>query len=451
MTTDPFRQHLARRSLLKAMGIGALGLASVPLMSSCGSAASAEALASDDTSDFDFTDLSITAMVNSSYGNVWGHVSELFKKETGGTFTATPVPYTQLAQKQLLDVQSGAGQYDIYQFQYPTIGTLVEAGGLVDLTDWVAANPNVANLKVAASFKSSSIFQGRQHGIAYGGVRDLVFANTAILEEFKLDVPTTWEEFTIVADEVTAKGKGEYFGSAIQGTKDNTTLLMSYGNRLSGFGGSYLDASGKPVLNSPEAIAALTEFTKQINAALPTPAEVAWQQASSAFLEGRVALADNWGDISYVAADPKQSKIVGQYTAVQLLPGGGNATVKPVTVNAEVWGVATGSQQPEASAAFLQWMLQPRVAEQLQAIGDGNWPSYDRDVLEANQYGDPFASLHTEGFDEEHLLWPTGPDALKATQDLSDQVSLALAGQQGVEESLENAQAAWEGSELSAS
>ena len=440
-------RDLSRRQFLKQTGLLSSAAAGASFLPSLSRAAPAAAIPGKEVTTLDLEGVTLTLLANAAHGKSWEHISELFKKQTGGTLKVTAVPYTQLAQKQLLDVQSGAHQYDLFQYQHQTLGTLVSANALADLTQWIEANPklNLADLPKSL-YDSGSLFKGKRYGLPLVAVPDLLFYNKEILDQYSLKPPTTWEEFRAVSESVTAKGGGKYYGAALQVQKDPTTILMTYGNRLAGFGGDYFDASGNPLINSPEAVAALEEFKKQLPSALPDPFQTAWQQATSAFLQGKTALHDSWGDIAYVGNDPTQSSIVGKYGTLSLPTGGTNKVTKPVWVNPEAFAISASSKKQDKAVQFLKWVLQPEVNTAITTTPNGNWPVVLRTVLNTPEYRkvNPFADAVIEQFDKPALVWPTGVNAVKAAQDLGDQVSAALSGSTPIKEALDRAQKSWE-------
>jgi multiple sugar transport system substrate-binding protein len=437
--------HISRRTLLKnsALGFGALA---APALLKGFSKASAQTFDGSDLADLEGVEINL--LVNSAHGKSWDFLSERFKKDTGGIAKATAVPYTQLAQKQLLDIQSGSDQFDLFNYQTQLTGTLVEAGGLLDITQWVEANRADLNIDdLSQSAFSQGFVDGRLYGITNVAVPDLVYYNKEIFDRLGLTPPKTWEEFTAVSAEITAKGEGRIFGSALQLQKDATTLLMTYGNRLSGYGGRYLDENGAPVVNSDAAVAALEELAKQLKSALPDPLQTAWQQATSAFLEGRIALLDSWGDISYLGNDPTQSQVVGKFGTLPLLRGASfDGTVRPVYVNAEALGITASSKNPTAGAAWLKWVSRRDVSIDIATRKEGNWPLVYKEVLKSPEYRayNTFADITIAQVDGDSLFWPNVAGSVQAAQALSDQIANSLAGQIEPRAALDIAQSVWE-------
>src|SRR5690606_12278180 len=66
-----------------------------------------------------------------------------FEELTGATVNVTVVPYDEVQAKATLDVQSGANQFDVFDYWYPTVGALASQGILEDLTEFIDSDPEI--------------------------------------------------------------------------------------------------------------------------------------------------------------------------------------------------------------------------------------------------------------------------------------------------------------------
>jgi len=155
---------LSRRSLLRA-GIGAGALAGLgPLLAACGGSGGGKALPAGPPADLH--GVTIRAMVNQPHVLAFTQLlGPAFATQFGGTLQVSAVPYDQLTSQQILDVQGGAGQFDVFDYFYFGLGVLVDAGALVDLTDYIAGN---AALDVAdylpSIYDPYTLLNGRRYG-----------------------------------------------------------------------------------------------------------------------------------------------------------------------------------------------------------------------------------------------------------------------------------------------
>ncbi|MGB3481374.1 MAG: sugar ABC transporter substrate-binding protein [Mycobacterium sp.] len=372
-----------------------------------------------------------------------------WNKQTGGTLEVTAAPYDQLTSKQILDVQSGTGEFDVFDYFYFGLGDLVDAGALVDLTEWI--DTHTAEIGVDGYLRSIydpyTLLDGKRYGLPYDGDVHILFYNSELLDRFGVEPPTTWDEYDEVAAKITTDAKGAAYGAIVSGQQVPMILGCSYINRLTGYGGELIDAAGKPALTSDASIAALTHLVEVSPVALPTPLQVGFDQANQAFLSGQGALLDTWTDMALRAEDPTASSIAGRWGAVSLPVGGANTTPRTALDAGFGLGISTASQNQDAAAAFINWATAaPQNLEVSSTAGAGIDPVRG-DVLDSDGYAEVVTGAIEpirQGLEGDPLVWPKQAGAPKLLQDLVDQLALALAGTQTVEQSLDNAQKSWE-------
>jgi multiple sugar transport system substrate-binding protein len=224
-------------------------------------------------------------------------------------------------------------------------------------------------------------------------------------------------------------------------------LGCSFINRLTGYGGELVDANGKPVLTSDAAIAAANHLVAVAPSALPTPLQIGFDQANQAFLSGQGALLDTWTDMALRAEDPTASKIAGRWGAVSLPVGGANKTPRTALDAGFGLGISTAAKNPDAAAAFVAWATAAAQNLSVSSTAGAGIDPVRGAVLGAGGYAKVVTKAIgpiREGLGGRPLVWPKEAGAPKLLQDLVDQLALAIAGSQTVEQSLGNAQSSWE-------
>lgn len=372
-----------------------------------------------------------------------------WQQATGGTLDVTAAPYDQLTSKQILDVQSGTGEFDVFDYFYFGLGDLADAGALTDLTDWIDAKNS--DLDVPGYLKSIydpyTLLDDRRYGLPYDGDIHILFYNAELLDRYQVAPPTTWDEYDEVAAKITRDARGAAYGAIVSGQQVPMILGCSFINRLTGYGGNLVDAAGKPQLTSDASVAALKHLVAVAPNALPTPLQVGFDQANNAFLTGQGALLDTWTDMALRAEDPTASKIAGRWGAVSLPVGGANTTPRTALDAGFGLGISTASKNPDAAAAFIAWAT---AAPQNLAVSSTAGAGIDPvrgEVLDSPGYAKVVTKAVgpiREGLNGDPLVWPKQAGAPKLLQDLVDQLALAIAGTQTVEQSLENAQNSWD-------
>lgn len=441
---------ISRRQALALLGLAGGAVALGPVLTACGSSSNTSALGADAPLSGKFEGVTLKLLVNQPHVTSFRDVlAPRWKEATGGTLEVTASPYDQLTSKQILDVQSGTGEFDVFDYFYFGLGDLVDAGALTDLTEWIDANGNEIGVGgyLPSIYDPYTLLDGKRYGLPYDGDIHILFYNQELFDRYRVEPPTTWDEYDEVAAKITTDARGAAYGAIVSGQQVPMILGCSYINRLTGYGGNLVDESGKPALTSEASIAALTHLVAVAPVALPTPLQIGFDQANSAFLAGQGALLDTWTDMALRAEDPTASKIAGRWGAVSLPVGGSNTTPRTALDAGFGLGISTASKNADAAAAFINWATAaPQNLDVSSTAGAGIDPVRG-EVLDSDGYAqvvtkaiDPIRA----GLNGSPLVWPKQAGAPKLLQDLVDQLALAIDGTQTVEQSLDNAQKSWE-------
>jgi ABC-type glycerol-3-phosphate transport system substrate-binding protein len=345
-------------------------------------------------------------------------------------------------------VQGGAGQYDVFDYFYFGLGLLVDGGALVDLTDFIGSNPaiNAADF-LPSIYDPYTLLDGRRYGLPFDGDTHVLYYNRAVFERYGLAPPNTWDEYDNAARVITEGSNRTVYGAVVEGQQVPMILGCSFINRLAGYGGVLVGPDGKPKLDSDEAHAALRHLVTVAPYALPTPLQIGFDQANSAFLSGQAAMLDTWTDLGLKAQDPKSSKIVDEWGVVPLPVGGRNTAHRTALDAGFGLGVSSASKDPAVAAAFVAWATDPARNLLLAGTAGSGIDPARHSVLDSPAYAKasaPATNVIRAGLNGNPLVWPKDKQAPKLLQDLVDQLALAIQGTQSVEQSLANAQRNWQ-------
>ncbi|WP_028921214.1 ABC transporter substrate-binding protein [Pseudonocardia acaciae] len=431
---------LSRRSLLHA-GLGAGAFAA---LAACAGSGSGTALAAGPPADL--RGATIRAMVNQPHVQAFTQLlAPAFAREFGGQLTVTAVPYDQLTSQQILDVQGGAGQFDVFDYFYFGLGLLVDAGALVDLTDYLAAVDTTDFLP--SVYDACTLLGGRRYGVPFDGDVHVLYYNRAVFERYGVAPPNTWDEYDAATRTITERSGRSVYGAVVEGQQVPMILGCSFINRLAGYGGSLVGPDGAPRLNSEEARAALRHLVDVAPYALPTPLQIGFDQANSAFLSGQAAMLDTWTDLGLKAQDPSSSKIVDQWGVLPLPVGGANTEHRTALNAGFGLGVSTAARDKAKAAAFVAWATDPARNLLLASTAGSGIDPARRSTLGSAEYeraAGRATGVIRDALAGHPLAWPKDKRAPKLLQDLVDQLALAIQGTQSVERSLATAQQNWE-------
>jgi ABC-type glycerol-3-phosphate transport system substrate-binding protein len=441
---------LSRRRALQLFGLAGGAAMLGPVLAACGTSGGGNALPGNAPLAGKFENVSLKLLVNQPHVTSFRDVlAPAWSKETGGTLEVTAAPYDQLTSKQILDIQSGTGEFDVFDYFYFGLGDLVDAGALVDLSKWIDANKAGIGVDgyLPSIYDPYTLLDDKRYGLPYDGDVHILFYNAELLDRHGVEPPKTWDDYDEVAAKITKDARGAAYGAIVSGQQVPMILGCSYINRLTGYGGELVAADGKPALTSDASVAALRHLVDVAPAALPTPLQVGFDQANQAFLSGQGALLDTWTDMALRAEDPTASKIAGRWGAVPLPVGGTNTTPRTALDAGFGLGISTASKNQDAAAAFINWATAtPQNLAVSSTAGAGIDPVRGA-VLDSDGYAKVVTKAINpirEGLNGHPLVWPKQAGAPKLLQDLVDQLALAIAGSQTVDQSLEIAQKSWE-------
>ncbi len=123
--------------------------------------------------------------------------------------------------------------------------------------------------------------------------------------------PTTFAQ--LISDAKSAMSKNpKLMGLAFEGNKYEGAVTV-FQDVSGGFGGAFLNAQGKPVINSPQNIEALTWLDNALKTGLTPQAATTWEEGNvqQAFLSGDAVFATNWPYL-YPLAEQTGSAVKGK-------------------------------------------------------------------------------------------------------------------------------------------
>lgn len=226
----------------------------------------------------------------------------------------------------------------------------------------------------------------------------LLFYRKDLLEKYKLQAPTTWEDLAAAAKTIQEgerkAGAPDFQGFVFQGkayeglTCDAVEWISSYG------GGNIVDASGKITVNNPQAVQALKMAASWVGTIAPSGVlNYAEEEARGVFQGGKAAFMRNW-PYAWSLGNGADSPIKGKI-GVAPLPKGGASGKNAATLGGWQLAVSKYSKNPEIAADLVMYMTSKEVQKERAIKGSYN-PTIgalyqDKEVLAANPF---FGSLY---------------------------------------------------------
>lgn len=251
--------------------------------------------------------------------------------------------------KLLTAIKAGSGAPDLMQTEYQKIPTLVAADALADLSDVLPAD--LSDRYADGTWESVTLGSDAVYGVPQDSGPMQFYYRADIFEQLGLEVPTTWDEYADVAEQLHAADPGKYLGTfSANDAGWFTGLAQQAGASWWGIDGDSwsVDIDSEPTQKVAEYWGGLVEqgvidnkpmYTPEWNAALNDGSQVGWLSAiwAPGVLEGNAPdTAGKWA----MAPMP-------QWEAGDDATGnwGGSAT-----------SVTSQSEHPEEAAEFIAWM-----------------------------------------------------------------------------------------------
>ena len=327
----------------------------------------------------------LTIAINSGVeGDALRQAAKDYEQQTGTQINIAEFPYANLFEKELIDLNSHTGAYDLIMLDDPWFPKFAS---LNVLTDFGPLLQKRGKDKPDDDFVASSIalcrhpYQtGALYALPYVGNSQLFFYRQDLFEKHHLKEPATWDDVlsaakTISESETTgAPGGGKIYGYVMRAAQGNAAVA-DFMPIFWAFGGEMFDASGQPAVNSPEGIAALKFMIELGKYSPPGYASFNADEVGAHLLQGTAAMSINWPAWISSFNDATKSKVSGKMEFGQM-PGAKN----PGRAEIGNWLIAIPRESKNAEAA-MDFLLWATSAQQMKLSAQRGNPPTRRSVF----------------------------------------------------------------------
>jgi multiple sugar transport system substrate-binding protein len=397
------------------------------------------------------------AVIPASYFDNLISLQPQFETLTGIKLRFEKVPPGQIRQKALLDLSSKTGTYATHAAD-PMYFPLYASNKWVEALDKYL---NDASLTDAAWFKYDDIIKawrdadsvdGKPYGIPYDGEVTVQVYRKDLYDAKGLKPAETYDQLVANAKALNDPANRIY-GLALRGFAGAGQNMYIYPSLLRGFGGSW-GTGGNVVVNSPEAVRALTWYVDTLTQyAPPAVRNWNWPDIADAFSQGTVATYIDAHSSAAVITNPEKSKVVGKI-AYARWPKGPNG--KRVT-SIWNWGfpinAALSDRAKKATWLFIEWATSaetqartswkfagPAKRSGINRLSLWRAPEFAAAMKDA---GDNFIPAALESLEQDtDVDWrPRVPQWPAIGETMATAIQSALVGQKNPKEALDEAQA----------
>ena len=296
----------------------------------------------------------VLATLNSVEGQTTAKAFREYGELNGIEVEIVEAPYSNLFEKEVLDMSQGTGLYDVILLDDPWFTQFAESGWLTDITPFLEAKGESGLsddfIPTSAAICRYPYATGKVYAMPFFGNAQMFFYRKDLFEKYGLkEAPKTWDEAYAAMQKITEEGKKVY-GYVLRGQQGNP-VVANFMPVFWSFGGRMFNADKTKVqINTPEAINALNFFLK-LKEVSPQGAEsFNAQQLATHMLQGTAAATINWPAFVPTFEDPKQSRIVGKI-GYSPIPSG---TVKGSSeIGHWIAAIPAGSKNKELAFDFI--------------------------------------------------------------------------------------------------
>lgn len=302
------------------------------------------------------------AVVSGVEGDALKQAALDYEAQTGVHINIAQFPYANLFEKELIDLNARTGAYDLIMMDDPWFPTFATKQFLTELTPLLQKrgqnSPESDFVETSIAVCRHPYQNGALYALPYVGNSQLFFYRKDVFEKHGLNA-TTWDDVLAAAKTIQEKERGSGMYGYVMRAAQGNAAVADFMPIFWAFGGEMFDASGKPVVNSPEGIAALEFMIELGKYSPPGYASFNADEVGAHLLQGTAAMSINWPAWISRFDDPAKSKVIGKMEFTTLPAGR-----KPGQAEIGNWLIAIPrySQNAEAAMDFLLWAT---TAEQM--------------------------------------------------------------------------------------
>jgi multiple sugar transport system substrate-binding protein len=394
----------------------------------------------------------LTIMVAWTQEGAAKKLAQLFNEETGTIVHIIKVEYHHLLADTLKDNQSPHPQTDVYQLWYADLGRLAEEGAIAQLDEFYEKYRQTIDVPdlIPHFFDSYTVYRQKRWAVPFDGDIHVLFYRKSLLAKHGLAPPRTWQEYLNISRYITEhERENRIYGAALIAHPTPILIISSFLNRLGGYGGNLFSKNDEPQIDTPEAVAALEAMVEHARFALPSPLETDFAVARDAFLQGKVAMVEQWTDIGIMAEDPRQSIIRGDWGVVPIptAEGGNGNGVAPLNAG---WCLAISSATAKRDLAekFLAFSVRRDITLQLNLIpGGGGLDPIRRSTIaspEFKAFAPQISKVEEQLLDGDFVSFPNHPATPDLLDDLTEAIVAALEGRRSPADAIKACQEKWD-------
>jgi len=379
-------------------------------------------------------------------------LSKDFTKETGIQVVVDQVPWDNFQDKVFTVFAAKEDTYDLFVGDSQWLGKGASEGHYVELTRWMKDNVDISSISEGALTNYGEYPKGSKRyyalpaegdATAFAYRKDL-FEDPREKEAFKkrygreLAPPKTWAELRDIAEFFTRPNNKPkpLYGLAVFYSRQYDGITMGFQQVMWSYGGSYGHEKTRKVegiLNSPKAVEALKFYISLKKFSPPGSEKNYFNEDTTAFTQGDVAMAQNWFAFFPALLDRKTNPY---WDRTGFFPTPAGPAGHYISLGGQGISISNYSKNKENAFKYLKWFAQEETQRKWAKLGGytaNTKVMASEDFLKAAPYNPAFA----ESFKHVRDFWAV-PEYAKLLDSCQKHWNAAVVGQETPQQAMDN-------------
>jgi multiple sugar transport system substrate-binding protein len=259
------------------------------------------------------------------------------------------LPYANLFEKELLDLTSRTGAYDVIMLDDPWFPRLVQGGNLAQLDPLLGRPPDEDFIKSCLDVCRHPYASGPYFALPYVGNSQLFFYRKDLFDKHGLATPKTWDDVLAAAKKI---GSAEKMYGYVMRAAPGNAVVTDFLPLFWSFGAEVFSQEGKPDVASQNGIDSVKFMLELGKYTPPGYAGFNADEVSAHLLQSTAVMSINWPAWIAPMDDPDKSKVVGKIEFTQM-----PSARRPGTPELGSWllAIPAASKNVRLAADFIVW------------------------------------------------------------------------------------------------
>ena len=290
------------------------------------------------------TTLTVNTFAGDPYQAAWRVMFDKFEAANGVKIIHDAIPWETMGQKQILELSSNSGSYDVISVHPFWFEDLAANGYLVPIDDYCNASERA---KYVESLLKLYEYKGKIYGLPDWIATQILGYRKDLFASAGISAPKNWADVVAAAEKLA---NSNMYGITFPGRKGGALAGIFMTNLLSN-GGWIRDSNGKPTINTPAAIET-AEYLQKLSKLAPSGYQnFHWDENGTVACNGRAAMILLMtGNVPWLE-DPGRSQTVGKWEYIPI-----SNKVNGGLVESYCWSVAKNTKNMSAATTLAKFL-----------------------------------------------------------------------------------------------